>query len=107
MHLVCFINVYLIYPKRSGGKQSKIRITGLAAPNAAGEKLPMFVIGIAKNPRCFKNLQTLPCRYRSQKKSWTDSDLFEEWVREINAEFKAKERKIALIIDNCPAYPEI
>ena len=92
--------------KCSGGKQSKIGITGLAAPNAAGEKLPMFVIGIAKNPRCFKNLQTLPCRYRSQKKR-TDSALFEEWVREINVEFKAKERKVALIIDNCPAYPEI
>ena len=32
------------------------------------------------------------------------SALFEKWV--INAEFKAKERKVALIIDNCPAYPE-
>ena len=36
-----------------------------------------------------------------------DSVLFEEWVREINAEFNSKERKIALIIDNCPAHLKI
>ena len=35
-----------------------------------------------------------------------DSVLFEECVREINAEFKAKERKVVLIIDNCPAHPK-
>ena len=28
-----------------GGKCSKVRLTGLAAANATGEKLPMFVIG--------------------------------------------------------------
>ena len=36
-----------------------------------------------------------------------DGVLFEEWVREINAELKTKVRKIALIIDNCPVHPEI
>ena len=55
----------------------------------------------------FKNIQTLPWRYRSQEKSWVDGVLFEEWVREINAELKTKVRKIALIIDNCPVHPEI
>ena len=64
--------------KCSGGKHSKIRITGLAAANAVGNKLPMFVIGKAKNPRCFKNIKKLPCRYRSQRNSWMDSVLFEE-----------------------------
>ena len=43
--------------KCSGGKQSKIRITGLAAANAVGNKLP-------KNPRCFKNIKKFLCRYR-------------------------------------------
>ena len=55
----------------SGGKHSNIRmIISLIAANAGGEKLTMFVIGKAKDLRCFKNTQTLPCRYRSQKKSW-------------------------------------
>ena len=34
--------------KWSGGKLSEIRFTGMAAANAVGEKLPMFVIGKAK-----------------------------------------------------------
>ena len=89
--------------KCSGGKHSKIRITGLAAVNAVGSKLPMFVIGKAKKPRCF----TLPCRYRAQKKSWMDGVLFEEWVRGLNKKFESEKRKVALIIDNCPAHPII
>ena len=50
----------------SGGKLSKIRITGLAVLNAVGNKLPMFVIGKAKKPRCLKNVKVLVfCRYRN------------------------------------------
>ena len=44
----------------SGGKSSKIRITGLAVANAVGDKLPMFVIGKAKKSRCFKNVKFYP-----------------------------------------------
>ena len=91
--------------KYSGGKHSKIRITGLAAANAFGSKLPMFVVGKAKKPRCFKNIKTLPCRYRAQKKSWMDGVLFEEWLRDLNKTFKSEKRKVSLIIDNCLAHP--
>ena len=93
--------------KCSGGKHSKIRITGLAAANDVGSKLPMFVISKAKKPRCFKNIKTLPCRYRAQKKSWMDGVLFEEWVRDLHKKFESEKRKVAWIIDNCPAHPNI
>ena len=63
-----------------GGKLCKIHITGMAAANAMGNKLPMFVIGKTKNPRCFKNVKFLPCRYRNQRKSWMNGKLFEEWL---------------------------
>ena len=43
--------------KGSGGKHIKIRITGLAAANVVGNKLPMFVTGKAKNAKCFKNVK--------------------------------------------------
>ena len=33
--------------------------------------------------------------------------LFEEWVREIDRKFSAEKRKIALIVDNCPAHPYV
>ena len=79
----------------------------MAAASAVGNKLPTFVIGKAKKPRSFKNIKKLPCRYQSQRKSWMDSILFEEWVRDVNKKFQAEERKVALIIDNSPAHPII
>ena len=90
-----------------GGKNNKIRLTGLAAANAEGEKLPMFVIRKSVKPRCFTGIINLPCRYRAQKKSWMDSSLFEEWIREQDRKFERQGRKIALIVDNCPAHPQI
>ena len=93
--------------KRAGGKHSKIRLTGLAAGNAYGERLPMFAIGKANKPRCFKGIRNLPCRYRAQRKSWITTELFEEWVRELDCKFSAAKRKIALIIDNCTSHPHV
>ena len=52
-----------------GSKHSKLRLTGLTAANAVGEKLPLFVIGKSKKPRCFKHIKYLPCLYRIQKKA--------------------------------------
>ena len=93
--------------KCSGGKHNKISVTGLAAANAGGSKLPMFVLGKAKKPRCLKNIKTLPCRYRAQKKSWMDGVLFKERVKDLNKKFESKKRKVALIIGNCPVHPVI
>ena len=39
----------------------------MAAANAMGDKLPMFVIGKAKNPRCFKNVKFLPLQKSTKK----------------------------------------
>ena len=93
--------------KCSGGKLSKIRITGLAVANSVGDRLPMFVIRKPKKPRCFKNVKFLPCSYRNQQKSWIDGVLFEEWIREMDKEFVSEGIKVALMIDNCPAHPQI
>ena len=93
--------------KCHGEKLSKIRITGMVATNAIGDKLPMFVIGKAKNPRCFKNVKFLPCRYRNQRKSWMGGKLFEEWLRELEMKFAFEGRNVAFVIDNRPAHPHI
>ena len=50
------------------GKNSKVRLTGMAVGNAIGEKFPMFVIGKSKTPCCFKHIKSLPCKYKSPKK---------------------------------------
>ena len=91
----------------AGGKYGKIRLNEMAAGNTVGEKLPLFVIGKSRNPRSFKGVKSFPCRYRSQRKSWMTSDLFKGWVQEIDRQLYRQERKIALIIDNCPAHPQV
>ena len=77
----------------------------MEAGNAIGEKLPMFVIDKSKTPRCLKHIENLPCKYKSQKKSWIDSQIFEESVHKLDQTFRMEGRKIALLIDNCPAHP--
>ena len=81
----------------SGGKYSKVRLTGVAAASAAGEKLRMFVIDKSMKPRCFKNVKSLPYRYRSQEKSWMKSFRFDEWVKELDKKFKMKIAKLFLL----------
>ena len=85
--------------KRSRGK---VHLTGMAAASATGEKLLMIVIGKSVKSRCFKHVKSLPCRYRAQPKSWMTIFLFDEWVEELDRKF---EKKIVLIVDNCPAHP--
>ena len=36
-----------------------------------------------------------------------DSETFTEYVRKLDAKFYTEGRKIVLIIDNCPAHPDI
>ena len=43
----------------SGGKHNKVQLTGMAASNALGEKIPMFVIGKSASPRCFKYVRSI------------------------------------------------
>ena len=108
--------LYLAQPNKSlhlknencvGGKHSILRLTGFTAANAVGEKLPLFVIGKSKKRWCFKHIKHLPCRYRSQKKSWKDSILFEEWVRHFDRRFTKEGLKLVLLVDNWPAHPSI
>ena len=76
-------------------------------PNVTGEKLSMFVIRRSVKLRFFKNVKCLPSRYRAQAKSWMDSFIFDEWVKELDKKFEGQSRKVALIVDNCPAHPSI
>ena len=34
-----------------------------------------------------------------------DEGLFTKWVKELDQKFAAEDRKMALIVDNCPAHP--
>ena len=93
--------------KCSGGKHSKVQLTGMAAASAAGEKLPIFVIGKSAKLRRFQIVKSLPCRYRSQVKSWMNSFLFDEWVKELDKKFEKENHKVILMVDNSPAHTVI
>ena len=64
----------------------------MAAGNVIGEKSSMFVIGKSKTPRSFKHIKKLPWKYKSQKKSWMDSQIFEKWVRKFDRTFRMEGR---------------
>ncbi|XP_047139139.1 tigger transposable element-derived protein 4-like [Hydra vulgaris] len=82
------------------GKNSKVRLTGIAAGSATGDLK-------CKNPRCFKHIKQLPCIDKNQLKSWMTGDLFTEWVMKLDSFFRAQDRKVALLVDNCSAHPHI
>ena len=83
----------------SGEKLTKVRLTGMTASNALGEKIPMFYIGKSANRGCFKHFRNPTCRYRSQKKAWMDGTLFEEWLHELDCKFEMQGRKVVMAVD--------
>ena len=93
--------------KCSGGKLSKMRLTGLATGNAFGERSPIFVIEKSQKLRCFKGVKHLSRQYRPQLKTWLSSELFEECVHEVNRKFGSDKQKIVLIIDNRKVHPHV
>jgi hypothetical protein len=67
-----------------GMKQSKERLTLVLCYNGdSSDKLPLWVIGKFKNPRCFKNINvtSLGCVYRNNASAWMTHIIFLEWLR--------------------------
>ena len=91
-----------------GTKTSKERLSVLVAANMNGtDKRRLLVIGKSAKPRCFKNVATLPTQYESNKKAWMTSAIFTTWVHEFDEDMARQGRQVALLIDNCPAHPDV
>ena len=45
--------------------------------------------------------------YKAQEKSWMDSEIFTEWIKQLDQKFLAQNRKVAFIVDNCPVDPHV
>lgn len=91
-----------------GCKRLKDRLTVLLTCNMTGtEKTPPLVIGKSRAPRCFKGVKQLPTKYDSNRNAWMTAVIFENFLRSWDAELARKKRKIALLLDNCPAHPHI
>lgn len=93
------------------GKESKLRVTVLLGANMTGsEKLDPLLIGKSENPRCFKafrkNNKRLPILYESNQKSWMTGKIFADYMTRINNKMRSEDRKILMLLDNCPAHPK-
>ncbi|GES93748.1 tigger transposable element-derived protein 6-like [Rhizophagus clarus] len=103
-----------IEPKRtisnkpvSGRKQSKDWVTILLCSNATGtEKLKPAFIHKYKNPRPLKNLPklSLSVEYYWNVKAWMQVSIWNDWIRQLDATMRLKERKILLLVDNAPVH---
>ncbi|GFV98179.1 tigger transposable element-derived protein 6 [Trichonephila clavipes] len=91
--------------KCHGGKHSKERLTILLAVNMDGsEKITPLVIEKSEKPRCFKGINSFPTKYRSNKKAWMTTELFNEWLISLNSDMKSEKRHILLFLDNCTVH---
>ncbi|GFW71693.1 tigger transposable element-derived protein 6 [Trichonephila clavipes] len=98
-------NIYIQKEKCHEGKQSNYRLTILPAVNMDGsEKITPLVIGKSAKPRCFKGINWLPTKYRSNKKAWMTTELFNEWLVSLNSDMKIEKRRILLFLDNCTVH---
>ncbi|XP_063378625.1 tigger transposable element-derived protein 4-like [Cydia fagiglandana] len=83
------------------------RLTVLACANSDGsEKLRLLIIGSEKNPRCLKNVRSLPVTYDVQSHAWMTGRRFADWLKTLDNHFHMLGRKIILFIDDCPAHPK-
>jgi len=77
----------------AGLKKNKTRITILFACNSTGtEKLDLFFIGNALQPRAFKKSTAaqLGIQYTANKKAWMTSSLFSSWLQRLDAYVQSK-----------------
>ncbi|GFW62990.1 tigger transposable element-derived protein 6 [Trichonephila clavipes] len=68
------------------------------------EKITPLVIGKSAKPRCFKGINSFPTKYRSNKKAWMTTELFNEWLISLNSDMKREKRHILLFLDNCTVH---
>ncbi|GBM84948.1 Tigger transposable element-derived protein 4 [Araneus ventricosus] len=72
--------------KCSGGKISKEQLTLLLCCNMLEDFEIPVVIGKAKKPRCFKNIDVrkLSVSWKSNKKAWIITDIMSDWLVELD-----------------------
>jgi hypothetical protein len=88
-----------------GIKEGKDRFTALLATSAVGEKLKPMIVGRSENPRTFpKQTQQLSFYYASSASAWMTSVIFLRYLLIMNVIFKAQNRCVAVILDNCSCH---
>jgi hypothetical protein len=95
--------------------QCKTRITQMYCCNADGSiKIPIFSIGLIKNPHPFKKLTEavkvkLKTLYRHQKSAWMDTTLCQHWVDNVFTKYVRRyiEGPVVILWDNFSAHLKV
>lgn len=88
-----------------GRRKDQRRITKALTCNGTGsDRLPPWIIGIAENPRCFKNINraTLGCYYRNNQTAWMKFGIMIEFL--LWFDHKMRGRKLVLCLDNLSGH---
>lgn len=101
--------------KAPGFKAAKDRCTLILCCNAAGHMIKPGFIYKSQNPRALKHRSKnlLPVHWMSNKKAWTTTTIFLDWVHncllpEVRAYLEGLgiPKKILLVLDNAPSHPQ-
>ncbi len=93
--------------KQLKGKKHERLTLALCCNGDGSDKLPLWVIGKLKNPRCFKNINvtSLGCVYRNNASAWMTHIIFLEWLRAFDLHVSG--RKVLLILDNFSGHSPV
>jgi hypothetical protein len=94
-----------------GRKKDKARITACLTCNATGtDKLPIWFIGKAKRPNCFKNehhldgLQSIGAIWRYNDTAWMNHKIMEEYLLWFDQEMRKQGKNALLLMDDFSAH---
>lgn len=92
---------------KAGGTLEKARITVALACNVTGtRKLPPWIIGKARSPRCFSqanvHVDNFPMVWRYNRKAWMTGAIFEQYLQWFDRQMDG--RKVCLIVDEFSAH---
>nr|XP_057933526.1 tigger transposable element-derived protein 4-like [Doryrhamphus excisus] len=91
-----------------GESDQKDRVTLMVAANMDGsDKVPLFLIGMFKNPLSWKHVRRFPLKYDHNKEACMTPALFITWLQQLDRSMVLQKRKISLIVDNCSAHPNV
>ena len=87
--------------------ESKDWLTILVCCSMNGDKHRLLVIGLSRNPRCFKNVQTFPANYIASKNAWMTTKIWTDRLQAWDKQLHHQKRKVALVVNNCAAHSDV
>lgn len=93
----------------SKNMEFKDRISAIMCANASGTaKVPLAIIGTAKNPRCFRR-RKCPLPYFAQSNAWSDGPTFKKWWQEVFLPFIRRwtHDPVLLLMDGCSSHGDL